>query len=157
MTRTIANSVLVRRPIAAVFDTATTARYWPRWHPASRRVSGATDHPLQLGEQITERAWIARLPGTLRWTCVAQDRPHRLALEAPGPPLHAWIVYTFDQRGPEVLVTRTFSYTITVPLGGIVDALLVAGMMKKQATEAVVNLRALLEAEIPEGQLADDH
>jgi hypothetical protein len=151
MTRTIANSVLVRRPIAAVFDTATTARYWPRWHPASLSVSGATDHPLQLGEQITERARIAGLPRTVRWTCVACDHPHRLALVAPGAPLQADLVFTFDQHGPEVICTRPFSYTLTLPLGGVLNALLLAGRMKQQSTQAMINLLALLNAEIPEG------
>lgn len=149
---TIANTVLVRRPIAALFDTATTARYWQRWHPATLGVSGAVAQPVQLGEQITERARIAGVIGTARWTCVEYDRPHRLALEAPGPPVTARIVYTFDERGGgEVVFTRTLTYTIMLPLGRVLDALLVAGVMKRQSMQAMINLKALLEAEIPEG------
>ena len=148
---TIANTVLVRRPLAAVFDTATTARYWRRWHPATRSVRGAVDHPVQLGEQITERARIAGITGTARWTCTEYVRPHRLTLDAPTPPVRARIVYTFEERAGAVVFTRTLTYTIMTPLGALLDALLVAGVMKNQSAQAMINLKALLEAEIPEG------
>ncbi len=148
---TIANTVLVCRPIAALFDTATTAQYWPRWHPATLRVQGAVDHPVQQGEQITERARIAGRTGTAQWTCVERARPHRLALAAPGPPITARIVYTFDQRGNEVVFTRTLTYTVTGLLGGLIDTLILRDIMKKQSAQAMINLKAWLEAQIPEG------
>jgi hypothetical protein len=147
----IANSILVRRPLAAVFDTATTARYWPRWHPATRAVQGAVDHPVQTGEQITERARIVGPTQTFEWTCVERDAPHRLALEAPGTPGHPRIVYTVEQRGDEVLFTRVLTYTVPLPLGGLLDTAYLAGVMKQQSVQAIINLKALLEAEIPGG------
>jgi uncharacterized protein YndB with AHSA1/START domain len=147
----IANSILVHRPIAAVFDTATTARYWARWHPATRTVEGAVDHPLQLGEHVTERAHIVGPARIFVWTCVERDAPHRLVLEAPGTPGDPRIVYTVDQRGDEVLFTRTLTYTVPLPLGGLVDTWYLAGVMKQQSVQAIINLKALLEAEIPEG------
>lgn len=45
----IHTSVLIRRPSAEVFDYVTTPANWPRWHPSSLAVSGATDHPLRVG------------------------------------------------------------------------------------------------------------
>ncbi len=147
----VSNTVLLRRPIEAVFDTATTALYWVRWHPATLGVRGAVDQPVQQGEQITERARIAGRTGTAQWTCVERTRPHHLALEAPGPPLNARIVYTFDLRGGEVVFTRTLTYTVTGLLGGLIDTLFLRDIMKKQSAQAMLNLKTWLETDIPEG------
>jgi len=69
------------RPLEAVFDIVTTARFWTEWHPATRSVEGDVDHPAQLGDQITEYVRIAGIEGSGTWTVVEHDRPHRLALE----------------------------------------------------------------------------
>ena len=79
----VENTVLIERPRPAVFDAATTARYWPQWHPATRGVEGAIDHPVQLGEVITEHVNIAGREGLAHWTCVEYMRPERLVLEMP--------------------------------------------------------------------------
>jgi uncharacterized protein YndB with AHSA1/START domain len=61
----IVTAIEIRAPIERVFDYATTAGNWPSWHPASRAVRGATDHPAAHGERITEeiqtggRSWRA--------------------------------------------------------------------------------------------------
>ena len=147
----VSNTVLLRRPIEPVFDKATTALYWVCWHPATLGVRGAVDHPVQQGEHITERAHIAGRTASAEWTCVERTRPHHLALEALGPPIIARIVYTFDQRGSEVVFTRTLTYTVTGLLGGLIDTLILRDIMKKQSAQAMLNLKAWLEAEIPEG------
>ncbi len=69
------------RPIDAVFDVVTTARFWPAWHPATRGVEGDVDHPAQLGDQIIEHVTIAGVDGSGTWTVVEYDRPYHLALE----------------------------------------------------------------------------
>ena len=53
MTR-IYTVVHIRQPPERVFEFVITPGHWPTWHPSSLRVSGATDHSLELGEQVTE-------------------------------------------------------------------------------------------------------
>ena len=50
----ILTSICIHRPIAEVFDYVTTPANWPVWHPASIAVSGSSDHPLRLGEEVVE-------------------------------------------------------------------------------------------------------
>jgi uncharacterized protein YndB with AHSA1/START domain len=146
----VVNTTLVRRPIAAVFETATTAKYWPRWHPATLGVSGAIEHPVQLDEQIVERAHIVGPPGTATWTCVERDPPHRLVLTAAGTMgTTARIEYTFAERDRDTLFTRALTYHFAGPLAAVVEALGVDRVMQQQSAQAMINLTALLEAQIP--------
>jgi hypothetical protein len=58
MTR-IASTAVIYRPPDVVFDYVTTPGNWPDWHPSSLGVTGATDHPLEVGEQCTEHFRVA--------------------------------------------------------------------------------------------------
>src|SRR5262249_55217918 len=51
----IVNIITITGPAEAVFDLVTTARYWPRWHPATLAVGGVTQRPFGLGDRIHER------------------------------------------------------------------------------------------------------
>jgi uncharacterized protein YndB with AHSA1/START domain len=51
----VSHHFAVDRPIDAVFDVVTTARFWPEWHPATRGVEGDIDHPARLGGWRTGR------------------------------------------------------------------------------------------------------
>ena len=77
----VSHHFVVGRPIGAVFDGVTTARFWTEWHPATRGVEGDVDHPARLGDRITEHVSIAGIEGSGTWTVVEYDRPHHLALE----------------------------------------------------------------------------
>ena len=59
----VSHHFVADRPIDAVFDVVTTARFWPAWHPATRGVEGDVDHPAQLGDQIIEHVTIAGVAG----------------------------------------------------------------------------------------------
>ena len=60
----VSHHFVVDRPLAAVFDIVTTARFWPRWHPATRGVEGDVDEPARLGDKIIEHVTIAGIEGT---------------------------------------------------------------------------------------------
>ena len=146
----VTNAVFIRRPASAVFDTATTARYWPQWHPATLRVSGVTDRPVRLGEQITEVARIAGRTGTAHWTCVEYDHPRRLVLEATGTAgARARIVYTFVERDGGVEFTRALTYHFPGLLGTLLEPLVIARLMRRQSQVAMENLKALIETKVP--------
>jgi len=78
----VSHHFVADRPIEAVFDIVTTARFWTEWHPATRGVEGDIDHPARLGDRIIEHVTIAGIEGSGTWTVVEYDRPHHLALEA---------------------------------------------------------------------------
>lgn len=67
MTR-IFTSTIIHRPIDLVFDYVTTPGNWPRWHPSSLAVTGATDHSLAVGEQLEETFRVAGRSGRVVWT-----------------------------------------------------------------------------------------
>ena len=77
----VSHRFVADRPIDAVFNVVTTARFWPEWHPATRGVEGDIGHPARLGDQITEHVTIAGIQGSGTWTVVEHDRPHHLAME----------------------------------------------------------------------------
>ena len=80
MTR-IVSGAAIARPMDAVYAYVTTPGNWPRWHPSSLAVRGATDHSLALGEQVTEEYLVAGQQGTVTWTVTERDAPRRWAIE----------------------------------------------------------------------------
>ena len=72
----VVSSVRIHREIADVFDFFTTPKNWPRWHPASISVAGATDHSLAIGEEVSEeiRAGSGKVDAV--WRVTARDAPH---------------------------------------------------------------------------------
>ena len=58
------DTIFLKRPIDAVFDVATTPKYWPEWHPDCKEIiGGAADHPIQLNETTKERIAVAGKKG----------------------------------------------------------------------------------------------
>ena len=76
-TTRIHNSVSIGRDPDVVFAYVTTPANWPKWHPSSLAVSGTTDHPLDLGEQVTEDFLVAGRRGRVVWTVVEREAPER--------------------------------------------------------------------------------
>ncbi len=89
----VLNRVRIEGALEPVFDIVTTARFWPRWHPASEGVGGVTERPFLLGDFIDERGKISGVPFRVRWRVVEHARPSRVVLEAAAPP--ARITYAF--------------------------------------------------------------
>jgi uncharacterized protein YndB with AHSA1/START domain len=77
----IVTAIEIRAPIERVFDYATTAGNWPSWHPASRAVRGATDHPAAHGERITEEIQTGGRSWRAVWTVRERAPPHRWVIE----------------------------------------------------------------------------
>ena len=135
------HSFTIARPIAAVFDVATTAKYWPQWHPATVGVAGAVDHPARLGDTITERVNLGGHTGEGTWTVVAWQRPTGLTLEARTSLGLTRIEYTLAATAEGTLFRRDLGYEQGSPT---LDAL-----MAEQSAVAVTHLKALLEALLP--------
>jgi uncharacterized protein YndB with AHSA1/START domain len=146
----VTNTIFIHRPITGVFDLATTARTWPRWHASSLRVSGAVDHPVEVGERISDEVRIAGRTGVVEWTCVERDRPRRIVLVSAGTQgEQARLVYTLVEHDGGTTLTRTLTYRYPIPLAGLLEPLLITPLMRRDARTALDNLKALIEAEIP--------
>jgi len=137
----VSHHFVADRPIDAVFDVVTTARYWTEWHPATRGIEGDVDHPARLGDHITEHVTIAGLEGTGTWTVVEHDRPHHLALETELTLGRLRISY---QLAAVADGTR-FQRDLDLPeLGPQITAVMAA-----QSEAGVASLARLVERQIP--------
>jgi hypothetical protein len=104
----VENQVRIVGPLTAVFDLVTTARFWPRWHPASRAVAGVIERPYQLGDVIFERISFRNKLVNFTWRVAEHVRPQRVVLQAENA--DARIDYSFAAEGPVVLFTRIQHY-----------------------------------------------
>jgi uncharacterized protein YndB with AHSA1/START domain len=93
----IVTTTQIRCPIERVFDFLTTPGYWVRWHPSTLAVAGATDHSLEVGEQVTEEYIVAGQKGQATWTVRERTAPSR------------WVFDTVTENGHQA----TISYTLT--------------------------------------------
>ena len=96
----IVNIITITGPAEAVFDLVTTARYWPRWHPATLAVGGVTQRPFGLGDRIHERVRFGDVVTQGTWEVVEHDRPRRSVLRIDRP--FVQIAYTFYSPSAEV-------------------------------------------------------
>jgi Polyketide cyclase / dehydrase and lipid transport len=137
----VSHHFVADRPIDAVFDVVTTARFWTEWHPPTRGVEGDVDHPARLGDRIIEHVTIAGIEGSGMWTVVQHDRPHHLALEtdlAVGRLRISYELTTVDGG------TR-FQGDLDFPeLGPQVTA-----VMEAQSAEGIASLARLVQRQIP--------
>ncbi|MCM3921469.1 SRPBCC family protein [Frankia sp. AiPs1] len=133
----VSDDIVTDRPIEAVFDFATTAGYWPRWHPAARRVEGTVDRPARVGDRILEQVTVAAVENTVTWTVVACDRPRRLEFSTDVDAGRVRIGYDLTAlTGGRTRFRRTVDFP---DLGPAFD-----DAMRAQSVEGLANLARLL-------------
>jgi hypothetical protein len=136
----VSHHFITDRPIVAVFDVVTTARYWTEWHPATRGVEGDVDHPARLGDRIVEHVVIAGIEGTGTWTVVEHDRPHHLALETELAVGRLRISYQLAAVADGTRFQRDLDFPELSPQ--------VAAVMDAQSRAGVASLARLVEREV---------
>ena len=137
----VSHHFVADRPIDAVFDVVTTARFWTEWHPATRGVEGDVDHPARLGDHIVEHVTIAGIEGTGTWTVVEHDRPHRLALETELAVGRLRISYQLAAVAGGTRFQRDLDFPDLGPQ--------IAAVMDAQSQAGVASLAQLVERQIP--------
>lgn len=137
----VSHHFVADRPIDAVFDVVTTARYWTEWHPATRGIEGDVDHPARLGDHITEHVTIAGLEGTGTWTVVEHDRPHHLALETELTLGRLRISYQLAAVADGTRFQRDLDFPELGPQ--------ITAVMAAQSEAGVASLARLVERQIP--------
>lgn len=144
----IVSTAAIQRPIEAVYDYVTTPGNWPRWHPSSLAVSGATDHSLAVGEQVTEDYLVAGQRGTVVWTVTERQAPTRWVIEGTTSETRTRgvVAYTLTATPDGTNFERVFTYDLpNVPLP---DEMVreYARRVQDESDEAVRRLKAALEA-----------
>jgi uncharacterized protein YndB with AHSA1/START domain len=134
----IVTTIQIECPIERVFDFLTTPGNWVRWHPSTLAVSGATDHSLEVGEQVTEDYVIAGQKGRATWTVRERRRPHRWAFATAVETGHqATINYTFTSEG----TSTRFEREVVVVMPASVPASVQAEFERKVADESAEALQ----------------
>lgn len=131
----IVTTIHLRRPIQEVFDFVTTPANWPTWHPSSLAVTGAADHSLDVGEEVTEQFRVAGRYGTVVWSVRQRQAPHR------------WVIDGAAENGSRATIT----YTLTPADGGTTfERELVVSSLAAVPPEAEEQFRRQIEAESAE-------
>ena len=146
MTEIVA-SVLIRRPIAFIYDYVTTPANWPLWHPASLAVAGAADRSLGLGEEVVEEFKAAGQRGRARWRVTRRRAPFLWTIEA-APPEGGWarIEYALSIENDAVLFERDLTYKMPSRRLALLDRCLLRRRMARESRLALAQLKDLLEA-----------
>ena len=143
---TIVTNTVIRRPMAEVFDYVTTPQHWLVWHPSSLGVSGATDHSLQIGEEVTEQFRVAGRKGSVTWKVIAREAPARWAISgkvAGGG--HGTITYTLSPLADGTTFRREFVYTMPNRFAELLDHLFLRRRIETESADAVARLVRALE------------
>lgn len=145
----IITSATINSPIETLYAYITTPGHWPEWHPSSLGVSGATDHSLAVGEQVTERFLVAGRRGEVTWTVTHREAPTRWeiagAITTGGG--SGVVSYTLAPRADGgVDFTRAFTYPMPNLAYALLDALILRRRVRAESAEAVRRLKARMEA-----------
>jgi uncharacterized protein YndB with AHSA1/START domain len=145
MTRVV-TTIEIRAPIERVFDYATTAGNWPRWHPASRGVSGATAHSAAPGERITEQIETGGRSWRAVWTVRERAAPQRLVIEgeAAGGG-SAVITYRLSAHDGGTRFERELVYRMPKLWLVVLDRLFIRRRMAAESAEALRRLKQIIE------------
>jgi uncharacterized protein YndB with AHSA1/START domain len=148
----IVTAIEIRAPIERVFDYATTAGNWPSWHPASRAVRGATDHPAAHGERITEEIQTGGRSWRAVWTVRERAPPHRWVIEgeADGGG-RAVITYRLGAHDGGTRFERELVYRMPNLWLAVLDRLFIRRRMAAESAEALRRLKLILERAPAEG------
>jgi uncharacterized protein YndB with AHSA1/START domain len=149
----IYTTIEIPRPIDVVFSYVTTPGTWPRWHPSSEGVVGATDHSLDVGEQAIEAFFVAGRRGKVTWTVRERVAPTRWVIEGvitTGAGGGGTITYTFRPSDGGTVFEREFVYSMPNPLYAVLDFLVLRRRVEAESNLALRRLRDAL-IELPAG------
>jgi uncharacterized protein YndB with AHSA1/START domain len=136
----------IARTPADVFEYVTTPAHWPVWHPSSIRVTGMTDHSLNVGEECTEEYRVAGRHGVCTWKVLERDAPAKWTITAsPDEGGSATIAYTLSNAGDGTRFLRSMTYTMPNWFFALLDALFLHKRIETESEEAVRRLKANLE------------
>ena len=151
----IHSSVVIARAPADLYAYVTTPANWPRWHPSSLAVMGATDHPLRIGEQVGEDFIVAGYEGRVLWTVIQREPPTAWTIsgkiEDGGS---GRISYHLTATDEGTLFERDFDYARPNLLFVLADAFKLHRLIGTESAEALRRLKAVLEGQAAAPRMA---
>jgi uncharacterized protein YndB with AHSA1/START domain len=144
MTRIVV-AMNISRPIETVFNCATTLASCPEWHPASRKVSGAVDHSLLLGEEATEDFVAGGRGGHCVWRVTRREEPFLWTIATTTPQIRAEITYRLTAARDARVFERDMSYSTSGLWLGVLGFRLLRGRMEAEWRAALARLKKRLE------------
>ncbi|MEM5429820.1 SRPBCC family protein [Cupriavidus oxalaticus] len=145
MTR-IHSEATIRRPPAEVFAYVSTPANWPAWHPSSLAVHGATDHSLDVGEQVTEDFRVAGREGTVVWKVAERRAPTFWRIDGTIDGRKAGTVtYTLTSAGTGTRFEREFTYQAPTLLFSLLNWAALRKQVDAESAEAVQRLKVKLD------------
>jgi uncharacterized protein YndB with AHSA1/START domain len=145
MSQVVSRATIARLP-EEVFSYVTTPGHWPEWHPSSLGVTGATDHSLAVGEEVTESFLVAGRRGKATWTVREREEPHRWVIvgqvEGGGT---GTITYTLAPQEGGTAFERDFTYKMNTLLLALLDTLILRRRIEGESDEALRRLKERLE------------
>src|SRR5262249_31912163 len=129
-----------------VFEFVTTPAHWLIWHPSSLGLHGATDHSLQVGEEVTEDFKVAGRRGSVTWKVIERNPSSRWAITgtvAGGG--SGTITYTLQAVAEGTRFRREFVYAMPNAFARLLDRLFVRRRIEAESAEAVRRLKQALE------------
>ena len=142
----IVSTIRIHREMADVFDFFTTPKNWPRWHPASISVAGATDHSLAIGEEVTEEFRTGNGKGRTVWRVTAREAPRLWRIEnSPAGDAQVAITYRLRMDGSDTVFERDMQYQFNRLWLIVLDPLFIRRRMERESEQAVVNAKQILE------------
>ncbi len=138
-------STIIDRPIGDVFDYVTEPDNWPKWHPASRSVSGAVDHPLTLGEEVREEFIVAGRPGSCTWVVTRHVFPRLWSIATQTPQVRVEITYRLKEKGASTEFERELMYAPLSLWLRITDILFLRRRLEAESRAALEGLKSTLE------------
>lgn len=144
----IQHSILIRKPAVRIFDYLTTPKHWPDFHPASLEETGATEHPLQVGDRHRERFCTRGWTGYINWTTLEVNRPFHFRIRGQVEGIGGNILITFRtiETPDGVDLRRELEYTRSNWLLRLIDKLYLHGYMTRESLTAWEQLKRNLES-----------
>lgn len=142
----IYTTIQIPRPVEEVFNYVTAPQSWPQWHPSSIGVSGATDHSLEVGEQVVEEFIVAGRQGKATWTVKERVFPHRWVIDGliNGSRNGGVVTYQLTPRSGGTFFEREFVYPTRGFLFTVLDLLVIKRRVKAESKLALKQLQAAM-------------
>ncbi|MDM8356835.1 SRPBCC family protein [Pandoraea communis] len=146
----VVNTVTLSAPPQIVYDYATTPSHWPKWHPASVTVQGATDHPLKVGEEVAEEFRLAGRHGIIHWKVAGANPPLEWRIEGEVNRRPSGEVrYRLTPDGTGTRFERDFIYRTPNLLFLILDPIFIGPRMRAESAQGAKQLEHIFATLAP--------